>query len=341
MVKPITASCISTPVPPDDMNSLNDESHEQVKNQPFTLTPNRLNAENVRKGKPFHTQPSTSKDISGRLVAESMFPGPPGNKLEQECQRISLYQREASSSRISSVSFSSLAGLGCLQSPQPKSLDNGSITGENHNNGSLDSFDQNFMMTLNTLQANHIDDLENVLFPHLGAIDSGGRADSALNSQLLDLNSIDIREESAQEGLSPNNQEDCSNDTILKINTNSKSNFEGGSEKTDDESDDADDLLDSNTENIPHGRNIPTVLINHQSEGKLPVERVHGIQLIERKSKEFETMTQNTSTVIKENNLSQDSAQPTLWKTVIESQPEKQPIMNQCVHKNQYLPILV
>ena len=44
---------------------------------------------------------------------------------------------------------------------------------------SLDGFDQNFFMslntTLNTLQANQIDDLENVLLPHL----SMDRADSA------------------------------------------------------------------------------------------------------------------------------------------------------------------
>ena len=44
---------------------------------------------------------------------------------------------------------------------------------------SLDGFDQNFFMslntTLNTLQANQIDDLENVLLPHL----TMDRADSA------------------------------------------------------------------------------------------------------------------------------------------------------------------
>ena len=43
----------------------------------------------------------------------------------------------------------------------------------------MDGFDQNFFMslntTLNTLQANQIDDLENVLLPHL----SMDRADSA------------------------------------------------------------------------------------------------------------------------------------------------------------------
>lgn len=55
---------------------------------------------------------------------------------------------------------------------------------------SLDGFDQNFFMslntTLNTLQANQIDDLENVLLPHL----TMDRADSAPLNRFADNQSV-------------------------------------------------------------------------------------------------------------------------------------------------------
>ena len=89
-----------------------------------------------------------------------------------------FYRRE--SSRISTASYSSFT-LNYLGSGSPR-LKSTEIPSTDHHQ-SLDGFDQNFFMSLNTLQANQIDDLENVLLPHL----SMDRSDQPL----LDLNNID------------------------------------------------------------------------------------------------------------------------------------------------------
>ena len=89
-----------------------------------------------------------------------------------------FYRRE--SSRISTASYSSFT-LNYLGSGSPRLKSTEVPSNDNHQ--SLDGFDQNFFMSLNTLQANQIDDLENVLLPHL----SMDRSDQPL----LDLNNID------------------------------------------------------------------------------------------------------------------------------------------------------
>ena len=121
------------------------------------------------------------------------------HKLDPEM----IFQREGS--RISTASYSSFS-LNYLQSPRLKSTENSN----NENHQSLDGFDQNFFMTLNTLQANQIDDLENVLLPHLSM-------DSRSDNQLLDLNNIDSVENNAEDNdistTSPEGGTPCPNET--------------------------------------------------------------------------------------------------------------------------------
>ena len=130
-----------------------------------------------------------------------------------------VYRRE--SSRISTASYSSFT-LNYLQSPRLKSTDNVAAGGDTL--PSCDGFDQNFFISLNTLQANQIDDLENVLLPHLGM---DGRTEGALFD--------DVACTDADHDISTTSPEAPSNDISLHDSQEQPEadNQEGGSDRED------------------------------------------------------------------------------------------------------------
>ena len=187
VVKPLTSSCINTPVP-----------------QESSPVPG-----------------PSGLQMSG--VQDSLLSCQPG-KLEPEVR----VPRQGTTSRISSASFSSFS-LNYLQSPRLKSTDG--VVGQEGAQQSLDGFDQNFFMslntTLNTLQANQIDDLENVLLPHLSMdrADSAAltsmdnRADTPLHNPLLDLQEMqgvgrrEVTEGEEEDDAISSTTPDCSRNT--------------------------------------------------------------------------------------------------------------------------------
>ena len=156
VVKPMTASCVNSPVNSPQQNTQQDQPSLPSP----TPGPSGLQHQLPRPRSVGFTGASCVQDS---LLSANM------TKVDPET---AAYRRN--SSRISSASYSSFT-LNYLQSPRLKSTENPG----SENPQSFDGFDQNFFMTLNNLQANQIDDL---LLPHLD-----GRADN----QLLDLNTID------------------------------------------------------------------------------------------------------------------------------------------------------
>ena len=203
VVKPMTASCLSTPAPPEVLMSTGQGS--SVSPRPG---PSGVPQQSGSTGAQERSIPSVEQERSitsgdqekpgPSCVQDSMLSCHP-HKLDPEM----IFQREGS--RISTASYSSFS-LNYLQSPRLKSTENSN----NENHQSLDGFDQNFFMTLNTLQANQIDDLENVLLPHLSM-------DSRSDNQLLDLNNIDSVENNAEDNdistTSPEGGTPCPNET--------------------------------------------------------------------------------------------------------------------------------
>ena len=105
-------------------------------------------------------------------------------------------------SRISNASYSSLS-LNCLQSPRHSQsrgsdLQDGQQPRRMNSVSMLDGIDPNLLMQLNNLQANQLDDLENVLLPHLT---SDGRScqPSPNGGNLLDLPDMEIADSHEQE----------------------------------------------------------------------------------------------------------------------------------------------
>ena len=162
VVKPMTASCVNSPAPPENRESSEPSpipGPSGLQQRPRTSTGPRSVS--------FGDRVCGGGGVQDSLLSANM------TKVDPEA----IYRRE--SSRISTASYSSFT-LNYLQSPRLKSTENPG----SENQPSLDGFDQNFFISLNTLQANQIDDLENVLLPHLSM---DGRSDNPL----LDLNSID------------------------------------------------------------------------------------------------------------------------------------------------------
>ena len=158
VVKPMTASCVSSPVPQEMPGEAGPQSSpvpgpSGVQQRARSIRPRSVS---------FGDQRSVGTHIQDSLLSANM------TKTDPE----TVYRRE--SSRISTASYSSFT-LNYLQSPRLKSTENPGAGGDNQQ--SLDGFDQNFFISLNTLQANQIDDLENVLLPHLGM---DGRSEGAL-----------------------------------------------------------------------------------------------------------------------------------------------------------------
>ena len=126
----------------------------------------------------------------------------------QSKQRPLLNMHRRSVSRISNSSYSSLT-LNCLQSPQ-RTTSTADLSSDNllhHHNqprrmnsvSMLDGIDPNLLMQLNNLPANQLDDLENVLLPHLT---SDGRScqPSPNGDHLLDLPGMDINDADQNNG---------------------------------------------------------------------------------------------------------------------------------------------
>ncbi len=126
----------------------------------------------------------------------------------QSKQRPLLNMHRRSVSRISNASYSSLT-LNCLQSPQ-RTTSTADLSTDNllhHHNqprrmnsvSMLDGIDPNLLMQLNNLPANQLDDLENVLLPHLT---SDGRScqPSPNGDHLLDLPGMDINDADPNNG---------------------------------------------------------------------------------------------------------------------------------------------
>ena len=94
-------------------------------------------------------------------------------------------------SRISSSSFSGFS-LHSLQSPRLKSTETSvsdNPSGSRLGTSVLDVLDQNLLMHLNNLQANQLDDLENVLLPHL-TVDP--RTQDSPGQNLLDIQNMEL-----------------------------------------------------------------------------------------------------------------------------------------------------
>ena len=159
VVKPMTASCVNSPVPP-----------EMAGEAPVTQSspvpgPSGVQQRSSRSSRPRSV--SSRDQRPGPHVQDSLLSA---NMTKTDPETV--YRRE--SSRISTASYSSFT-LNYLQSPRLKSTENAAAGGDTL--PSCDGFDQNFFISLNTLQANQIDDLENVLLPHLGM---DGRTEGAL-----------------------------------------------------------------------------------------------------------------------------------------------------------------
>ena len=170
VVKPLTASCVNSPAPggasEPGSSPLPGPSRNVRKTPAATATRPRSIRMQDRVGPPG--------------VQDSLLSSNP-HKVDPEI----IFPRE--SSRISTASYSSFS-LNYLHSPRLKSTENSA--GENQQ--SLDGFDQNFFMSLNGLQANQLDDLENVLLPHLSM-------DTRSDNPLLDLNNLDGVENNCEE----------------------------------------------------------------------------------------------------------------------------------------------
>ena len=162
VVKPMTASCVNSPV--------NSPQQSQDQSSLSSPTPGPSGLQQDRPRSVGFPTPGPS-GVQDSLLSANM------TKVDPET---AAYRRN--SSRISSASYSSFT-LNYLQSPRLKSTDNPNTD----NPQSFDGFDQNFFMSLNNLQANQIDDL---LLPHLEGKD---------DNQLLDLNNIDDVEDDHEE----------------------------------------------------------------------------------------------------------------------------------------------
>ena len=158
VVKPLTASCVPSP-----------ESGPSPVAGPSGLQQATARA----RASPRRAQSAGSDERAGGVQDSLLSASVP--KADPESAQ--LYRRE--SSRISTASYSSFT-LNYLGSGSPRLKSTDVPSNDNHQ--SLDGFDQNFFMSLNPLQANQIDDLENVLLPHLMDRPDHG---------LLDLNTID------------------------------------------------------------------------------------------------------------------------------------------------------
>ena len=155
VVKPLTASCVPSP-------EMQTNSGPSPVAGPSGLQQTRARAQ------------SAGSDGRPGGIQDSLLSA---NVPKADPESAQLYRRE--SSRISTASYSSFT-LNYLGSGSPRLKSTDVPSNDNHQ--SLDGFDQNFFMSLNTLQANQIDDLENVLLPHLMDRPDHG---------LLDLNTID------------------------------------------------------------------------------------------------------------------------------------------------------
>ena len=161
VVKPMTASCVPSP-------------EMQPNSGPSPVAgPSGLQQQHRARASPRRAQSAGSDGRPGGIQDSLLSANVP--KADPESAQ--LYRRE--SSRISTASYSSFT-LNYLGSGSPRLKSTEVPSNDNHQ--SLDGFDQNFFMSLNTLQANQIDDLENVLLPHLMDRPDHG---------LLDLNTID------------------------------------------------------------------------------------------------------------------------------------------------------
>ena len=202
VVKPMTASCVSSPVP-----------QEMAGEAPVTQSspvpgPSGVQQRTSRLSRPRSV--SSGDQRPGPRVQDSLLSA---NMTKTDPEAV--YRRE--SSRISTASYSSFT-LNYLQSPRLKSTDNVAAGGDTL--PSCDGFDQNFFISLNTLQANQIDDLENVLLPHLGM---DGRTEGALFD--------DVASTDADHDISTTSPEAHSND--ISQEQPEADNQEGGSDRED------------------------------------------------------------------------------------------------------------
>lgn len=232
VVKPMTASCLNTPAPPEVLLNNDQGGNTNATSSPRPGPSGLQERSGTSSGQGIQRTSGRTKtiEIQERLgpsgVQDSLLSCQP-NKVDPEM----IFQRE--SSRISTASYSSFS-LNYLQSPRLKSTDNSNS--ENHQ--SLDGFDQNFFMTLNTLQANQIDDLENVLLPHLSM-------DSRSDNPLLDLHQIDEVENNIEETsstTSPEGGTPCPAMSPNEMGENCIEDSEPQSEESAEESEDNDVL---------------------------------------------------------------------------------------------------
>ena len=227
VVKPLTASCVSSPAPPELQPGASTADNPAAAPSPV---PGPSRSSGPPPPRPASTRPrSVSFDGSRPSVqVQDSLLSANQPKVDPE----SVYRRE--SSRISTASYSSFT-LNYLQSPRLKSTENPAT----ENQQSLDGFDQNFFISLNTLQANQIDDLENVLLPHLSM---DGRSDNPL----LDLNNIDEVEsnQDAEHDISTTSPDDGTPNHDLSLHESQDQNHDD-----DHVADDDDDESEEESEN--------------------------------------------------------------------------------------------
>ena len=226
VVKPLTASCVSSPAPPELQSAASTTDNPAAAPSPV---PGPSRSSGPPPPRPASTR-SRSVSFDGSRpsvqVQDSLL-----SANQPKVDPESVYRRE--SSRISTASYSSFT-LNYLQSPRLKSTENPAT----ENQQSLDGFDQNFFISLNTLQANQIDDLENVLLPHLSM---DGRSDNPL----LDLNNIDEVEsnQDAEHDISTTSPEDGTPNHDLSLHESQDQNHD------DDHAVDDDDDSEEESEN--------------------------------------------------------------------------------------------
>eukprot|EP00092_Neocalanus_flemingeri_P012971 GFUD01013976.1.p1 GENE.GFUD01013976.1~~GFUD01013976.1.p1 ORF type:complete len:1261 (+),score=305.37 GFUD01013976.1:94-3876(+) len=294
VVKPMTASCLNTPAPPEVLMGKG-QGGDNASCSPRP-GPSGVQKRSVTRGDQERTKTSGGQERPRTsTVQEGSGPGGVQDSL-LSCQPHKvdpemIFQRE--SSRISAASYSSFS-LNYLQSPRLKSTDNSN----NENHQSLDGFDQNFFMTLNTLQANQIDDLENVLLPHLSM-------DSRSDHPLLDLNQIDEVENNADDtDISTTSPEGGTPCPALSPNDTGE-NIVEESEPVDDTVEDTETLnQEEDTETLNQELDIET--LNQESETSLGCNK-RLADTVELDNVVMEDLTNQTD-MMEKNTISTDTA---------------------------------